>query len=574
MRSVYYGDAPGIDPYAPQSQPEHGYGCPPGGMGEPKPFLPDTRTMDSAALEQVVNQLVINRQKQMQSEGPAGTHIPLGLPSLPALGASGNGTAVPPLPPYGPPGGTDAQQQAVQHIYSHLINYFNTTQAVAGKLSMPFSASGAYPSAPRIPSFSQQMGVPRVPIVPVVSVTVEGVNFSYQLTEDDLRKVFSRYGEVREVTVNPDGGSALIRFSTMAEADHAVRDLHGKMLNGVRGSLSVQWHTPNSGDFSPVSDLPPPAWLHPPPPPSTMDSRAFVPPPPPPPIAAGAPPPPPPPPPSTSPRTSSGNFFYPSPAASSVTDAATDSGKIRKYTCRFEIGIENDREFHVARRIIGQKGANMKRIVKLSDAKLRLRGRESGFLEGTAKQESNEPLHMCVSCKDPEGYRIAVTEMRVLLEQVYGEYRLFCKERGLPAPTELQVVMREHPLVSSPTGPTDSSPASGTAENSRRREGRSGCYSGYEESGRSGELWTGGEFHPIFGPSYGGDDRFEMPPGMPPVEEIERLIEERNNARRVCNFKEADRIRDLLRANGIGLMDEPGGRGKGSEVTTWRFWRQ
>jgi cysteinyl-tRNA synthetase len=55
------------------------------------------------------------------------------------------------------------------------------------------------------------------------------------------------------------------------------------------------------------------------------------------------------------------------------------------------------------------------------------------------------------------------------------------------------------------------------------------------------------------------------------VQTIERLIEERNEARRVCNFREADRIRDLLKSHGIGLMDEPGARGKGKEVTSWRF---
>jgi cysteinyl-tRNA synthetase len=55
--------------------------------------------------------------------------------------------------------------------------------------------------------------------------------------------------------------------------------------------------------------------------------------------------------------------------------------------------------------------------------------------------------------------------------------------------------------------------------------------------------------------------------------EIEQLIEARNEARRMCNFKEADRIRDILRSRGIGLMDEPGGRGRGTDVTTWRFWR-
>ncbi len=47
---------------------------------------------------------------------------------------------------------------------------------------------------------------------------------------------------------------------------------------------------------------------------------------------------------------------------------------------------------------------------------------------------------------------------------------------------------------------------------------------------------------------------------------IEVLIGERNAARKVRNFKEADRIRDELLAKGIVLMDGPSG-------TTWEVKR-
>jgi cysteinyl-tRNA synthetase len=46
--------------------------------------------------------------------------------------------------------------------------------------------------------------------------------------------------------------------------------------------------------------------------------------------------------------------------------------------------------------------------------------------------------------------------------------------------------------------------------------------------------------------------------------DIDRLIEERVAARRARNFKESDRIRDLLAAAGVLLEDQPGGR------TLWR----
>jgi hypothetical protein len=63
-----------------------------------------------------------------------------------------------------------------------------------------------------------------------------------------------------------------------------------------------------------------------------------------------------------------------------------------KYTCRFDIQIDNDSKFQVARRIIGSKGCNMKRIVRMcangvvgnahNIIKIRLRGKGSGFKEG------------------------------------------------------------------------------------------------------------------------------------------------------------------------------------------------
>ena len=215
--------------------------------------------------------------------------------------------------------------------------------------------------------------------------------------------------------------------------------------------------------------------------------------------------------------------------------------QIRKYTCRFDIGIDNDKEFHVARRIIGQKGANMKRIVKQagSDAKLRLRGKGSGFLEGVTKQESEEPLHLCVSCKDLQGYQTAIALVKSLLEEVYADYKTLAAKNAVPPKDNLRVVVHEHPLLYS-------SQAAALAQ--------------------SQPAPVIEELQPEPEPS-------KPPADAPDVEAIEKLIERRNEARRVCNFKEADRIRDILRNAGVGLMDEPGGRGRGTEVTTWRYWR-
>jgi len=108
-----------------------------------------------------------------------------------------------------------------------------------------------------------------------------------------------------------------------------------------------------------------------------------------------------------------------------------------KYTCKYEIQIENEKEFQVARRVIGSKGANMKRICQECSVgfdpgvnaweivKLRLRGYGSGFKEGPNKEESQDPLNLCISSKYKEKYEYACFEMERLLKEVYVDYKKF-----------------------------------------------------------------------------------------------------------------------------------------------------
>merc|ERR1719401_3283938 len=123
-------------------------------------------------------------------------------------------------------------------------------------------------------------------------------------------------------------------------------------------------------------------------------------------------------------------------------DAASKTPHVKgakKFTCRFLIGIENDKDFQVARRLIGSKGSNMKRIVRETDAKLRLRGQGSGYLEGAGQKESSEPLQLCISCTTQDGYKTAVRQVEELLTRVYEEYRQYCHENGLPPPDDLRI---------------------------------------------------------------------------------------------------------------------------------------
>lgn len=114
----------------------------------------------------------------------------------------------------------------------------------------------------------------------------------------------------------------------------------------------------------------------------------------------------------------------------------------KKYTCKFEIQIENDKDFQVARRLIGRKGNNMKKIGEMCSrgksnknmhdfVKLRLRGKGSGFKEGATKEESNENLHLCVSSMYYEQYKIACDEITKLILQVYKDFFNYCRNKGI-----------------------------------------------------------------------------------------------------------------------------------------------
>lgn len=116
------------------------------------------------------------------------------------------------------------------------------------------------------------------------------------------------------------------------------------------------------------------------------------------------------------------------------------NSNLGKFTCKYEIMMENDKDFQIARKLIGAKGCNMKRIVEscgygdyndYNDVKLRLRGQGSGFKEGPYNKESDEPLHLCVSSKYLDKYQYACELVEELLESVYEDYKKYCYRNGV-----------------------------------------------------------------------------------------------------------------------------------------------
>jgi hypothetical protein len=111
-----------------------------------------------------------------------------------------------------------------------------------------------------------------------------------------------------------------------------------------------------------------------------------------------------------------------------------------KLTCKYEILIPNDKDFQIARRLIGSKGCNMKKILdecKILEpnsndvVKLRLRGKGSGYKEGPQNKESDEPLHLCISAKNQEGMIKASECVNELLNKIYEDYKKHCAKIGI-----------------------------------------------------------------------------------------------------------------------------------------------
>lgn len=334
---------------------------------------------------------------------------------------------------------------------------------------------------------------------PVLNVRVEGLKFEYQLTDDDVRKVFSRYGEVFHVSVDKEGTSATVQFDQPHHAMSAQHDLDRKQLAGMQGAyLRVDYPGAmlDNNPFAQAAQMAAASAAQSYPAPNPMLNQV-----------PGYP---------SMPGSMQGVPGSPSSAA----------GRAKKYTCKLEVGIENEGEFRVGSRVI-QIARQIWQDPRFQESggKTRLRGKGVG-----GPHEADEPLALCISCKEQAAFEKAMSYAEAQLQKVHAEYKEFCQQKGLPPP-ELQVKVSK----------------------------------------------KGGSGGPSSAPPPPGVDppRGERPPNAPTDEEIEKFIEERNEARKASNFKKSDEIRDYLRQRGVVLMDDKGAKGnlQGKEVTKWRFWR-
>jgi hypothetical protein len=116
-----------------------------------------------------------------------------------------------------------------------------------------------------------------------------------------------------------------------------------------------------------------------------------------------------------------------------------NQGAFQKYICNYDVQIENDPVFRVTKRLIGIKGATVKKILydscsiyKDNSTKLRLRGKGSGYREGVNNEgkiilmlESEDPLQLCISSWNYYAFLETCRNVEKLLSKVYYEYYLY-----------------------------------------------------------------------------------------------------------------------------------------------------
>ncbi|CAE8678112.1 unnamed protein product [Polarella glacialis] len=370
---------------------------------------------------------------------------------------------------------------------------------------------------------------PAMPMVsPLLTVKVDGLKFDYQLTEDDVRKVFSRYGEVVHVNVDRDGTTSQVQFEQPHQAMAAQHDLDRKQLAGMHGAK-----LPRAGQVELYILSPVPScvwtllkatirWQRAQEQPDRL-ARWFM--------------------------VSLGDFLSrvlltwrgkvscisdascpaPSMAMAGGLPGSPGGGRPKKYTCKLEVGIENEGEFRVGSRVI-QIARQIWQDPSFQEhgGKTRLRGKGIG-----GPHEADEPLALCISCRDQAAFDKATQYAESQLQKVHADYKAFCVQKGRPEP-ELTVKISKKGTSSGPGDPF-----------------------GDDQLDEDGEELPRGE----------------RPLNAPTDEEIEKCIEERNEARKGANFKRADEVRDYLKARGVVLMDEKGAKGnfKGISSIAFRF---
>lgn len=332
------------------------------------------------------------------------------------------------------------------------------------------------------------------PILSLQITTLDGTQ--YPLNEEGIIQIFSKYGKVVNVIMKPQG-KAFIVFTDMSHALFAQKSLNSQYLPDIQANIRVEWIT--QWEYEELFTI------------RKEDESKLI------------------------KKENNLKKLLSEQKSDETQETGGSVFKFQtsipvKYTCRYEIQIENEKEFQVARKIIGSKGFNMKKIIDLclkenkiecskseiqDIVKLRLRGKGSGYKEGNVQEESKEPLHLCVSSKYPETFQTACKYVEELLNCIYEEFKSFLRKKGFQE-IELKIKKMElspptstqSSFVDSLFGGNDRSFQVGSFLNSNPGSFLNGNIAFGNNDPNSNN--KPGSFHNAFPQNFGGNDRFDL----------------------------------------------------------------
>jgi len=101
----------------------------------------------------------------------------------------------------------------------------------------------------------------------------------------------------------------------------------------------------------------------------------------------------------------------------------------------YKVGIRQDEQFNLVKRLLVPGGGHIKRIAMATGAKLTVRAEGSANMEGPLMEEiTDEPLMICIRTAYASSLDKAIVAVEDLIWQIHEDYRAFCWNRNLPEP--------------------------------------------------------------------------------------------------------------------------------------------
>jgi len=281
----------------------------------------------------------------------------------------------------------------------------------------------------------------------ILSVAIDNLSFRYQMSEQDLKETFQRWGSLKSVQVRRDGARdvGVVAFEDRTDASDALRQLNGHICqfdSDAQGVLAVRfggaeesglWAKP--GPALAVGALPgslAPAGLQGPAVVSQRPAVDFG--------LSGA-----------MPKCAmiAPTSSLPPPASSLPTPngASVNAPGRPVWCCKILLHIDRlHREFPTQVKIVGQNNANVNHVQGQTHCNVLLRGRGSGHLEADG-QELPEPMFLWLSGSSEQNGKAALDMVLDLIKVVYEEHQHWCVRHNLGNPGVLEPIVQQNPPI-------------------------------------------------------------------------------------------------------------------------------